>query len=100
MLMGILDRARIRRAISKQHDGNVIKIKWTPFGPGWFWATFQSLEIYLVRYRTPDGEEHEVYAQTRLLGHVDFWKGSDRPSYISPKEWQFIMKHVKKYTEE
>ena len=69
MLIGTGNHSRIRNTIAERGD-NVIAIEWAPFGPGWFGS--QNSVIYRVLYRTPEGEEHEVYAQTAPFGSVYF----------------------------
>ena len=82
MLVGAGNHSRIRDAIEGRGD-RVIEIEWEPFGPGWFAS--QNSVIYRVLYQTPEGEEHEVYAQTAPFGSVYFQ--GDRIVRSAPRDY-------------
>ena len=62
-MAGSMDRTRIETYVSEQ-GGRVVRIKWAPFGRGWFGE--KSERIYEVVYddaqgrRHHDGEDHLV----------------------------------------
>jgi hypothetical protein len=79
---GSMDRGRIEAHIEAQ-GGEVIKVTWSPFGPGWFGN--RNERIYAVRYVDRQGYEHQAYCKTSMFAGVYFAQdhyviGSDRRS--------------------
>jgi len=70
VLLGIIDKRRIREAASKRGWRRVL-VYWSPFAPGWFFEKGE--RHYRVLFRDEDGEEAELYCKTGLLTGV-YWR--------------------------
>jgi hypothetical protein len=71
-----LDRSRIRKEIAAS-GGEVLDIRWSPFGRGWFGE--RSNRIYEVTYRTTNGKTLTATCKTSLFTGI-FWLGDAPPS--------------------
>ena len=71
-----LDRSRIRNEIAAR-GGEVLDIRWSPFGRGWFGE--RSNRIYEVTYRTTNGKTLTATCKTSLFAGI-FWSGDAPPS--------------------
>jgi len=69
LLVGILNKARIRSYVTER-GGQVLQIRWSPFGKGWIGE--KDAVLYEVIYREPDGAEHKATCKTALLSGVYF----------------------------
>lgn len=66
VMTGWLDRRRMQGYVASL-GGEVLDVRWSPFGPGWFGE--KSDRIYFVRYVDRESAEHEAYCKT------GFWTG-------------------------
>jgi len=69
LIAGRMDHKRVRQYVHSR-GGQVLAIKWSPFGPGWFGE--KSDRIYSVSYLDQDGNEHAAYCKTSLWTGVYF----------------------------
>ena len=67
--IGVLNHARIRSYVAGQ-GGEVLHIKWHPFGAGWFGE--KDSVIYEVRYRDREGNVRLANCKTGLFSGVYF----------------------------
>jgi hypothetical protein len=67
LIAGKMDHDRIRAYIASK-GGKVIKIVWSPFGPGWFGE--KSNVIYEVDYYDRDGNHHRAHCKTSMFSDV------------------------------
>ena len=64
---GSQDHERIRRHL-QERGYEPLDVVWEPFGRGW-WGE-KNDRIYSVRYRDPDGNEHQAWCKTSMWGGV------------------------------
>ncbi|MFT3784063.1 MAG: hypothetical protein QM790_18810 [Nibricoccus sp.] len=69
LIAGEMNKSRIRSYVSNR-GGQVLAIRWSPFGKGWFGE--KDACIYEVFYREPDGTEHRATCKTALFSGVYF----------------------------
>ena len=67
LIAGMMNHERIRTYI-KNKGGNVIRIVWTPFGPGWLGE--KSDAIYEVDYHDRDGNHRRAHCKTSMFSGV------------------------------
>jgi hypothetical protein len=64
-----LDSHRVRNYVESQ-GGQLLSIKWAPFGPGFLGA--RKSRIYEVHYLDASGQTHEAFCKTSALAGVYF----------------------------
>lgn len=69
LLAGLLDGDRTREYIRSQ-EGEVLALRWSPFGRGWLGE--KNARIYEVQYRDQEGNIHEATVKTSMLAGVYF----------------------------
>jgi hypothetical protein len=69
LLLRRMDSHRVRNYIELQ-GGQLLSIKWAPFGPGCFGAN--KSRIYKVHYLDANAQAHEAFCKTSALAGVYF----------------------------
>lgn len=69
LIAGEMNKSRIRTYVSSR-GGQVVAIRWSPFGKGWVGE--KDACIYEVVYRQPDGAERRATCKTALFSGVYF----------------------------
>ncbi len=67
LLADRLDRRRVGRYIGRM-GGELHRISWSPFGPGWFGE--RNARIYLIQYTDREESLHSAFVKTSLLSGV------------------------------
>ncbi len=63
-------KRKVANYILRERKGNLIRVCWAPFGPGWFGE--KDAFIYKVQYEDPQGDTHQIFVKSGLFSGVYF----------------------------